>query len=28
MPHAKFCADLLKTVVVHKEQRTDRRTDK
>jgi len=27
MPQAKFRADLLKTVAVHKEQRTDRQTD-
>ena len=27
MPHAKFYADPLKTVAVHKEQRTDRHTD-
>jgi len=24
VPRAKYCADLLKTVAVHKEQRTDR----
>jgi len=28
MTHAKFRADPLKTAAVHKEQRTDRRTDK
>jgi len=28
MPHAKFRADPLKTVAVHKEQRTDKQTDR
>jgi len=27
MPHAKFGLDLLKTVTVHKEQKTDWQTD-